>query len=88
LFVPREHQDLILLGVPDGWKAYAVVGSDGSDNFESTLWAHDLACKKARTSKVLFLVYGGGAKTGPWCGKRGFVYVPYELHEVDGREDP
>ncbi len=63
-----------MLGVPQGWRAYATHGAETDP--ESTVHEWEIACQRAGTEDVLFLVYGGGRATKMLCQQRGWVFVP------------
>ncbi len=69
--VPSEHEDLALLGVPDGWSAYSTRGK--SDATLNT--AYDMAKTRCGTDPNLFLVYGGNEEIARSCKARGLIYV-------------
>lgn len=64
--------DIVLLGVPKGWKAYATRGY--SKRMEFTLAEYELA-KAHAGCEPLFLLYGGGAACRELARERGWVYV-------------
>ena len=65
LYVVPKFREINLLGVPKGWKAYATRGN--TERFEELQEEFDLACTHAETSKILFVVYGGGRHIEQWC---------------------
>ena len=83
LNVARPYDDLNLLGVPKGWKAYATRG------YESRLHMTDeelsIARAHAGTDSVLFLVYGGSAKVRDWCNANGAVWVAEDMDRAKGK---
>jgi hypothetical protein len=54
-----------LLGVPDGWQAFATRAQRGSNDLLPVMY--DLACEKAGGPPNLFLVYGGGQQVREMC---------------------
>ena len=83
LNVARPYDDLNLLGVPKGWRAYATRG------YESRLHMTDeeleIARTHAGTSSVLFMVYGGSAKVRDWCNANGAVWVAEDMDRAKGK---
>lgn len=83
LNVARPYDDINLLGVPRGWKAYATRG------YESRLdmTAEELAIARAHagTDSVLFLVYGGSGKVRQWCQDNGAVWVAEDMDRAKGK---
>jgi len=68
----QTFADIMLLGVPKGWKAYATRGY--SKRMEFTLAEYELA-KAHAGCEPLFLLYGGGAVCQELARERGWVYV-------------
>lgn len=58
LNVNDRHFDLNLLGVPTGWKAYATRGYNERTDYIEQQYA--LACERAQSDSLLFVIYGGG----------------------------
>lgn len=58
LNVNDRHFDLNLLGVPTGWKAYATRGYNERTDYIEEQYA--MACERAQSDSILFLIYGGG----------------------------
>ena len=71
-----EHADIALLGVPQGWKAYAtytyIVGYDD----EWLYTQHEQAVKHAGTDEILFWVYGGEDHIQELCQEHGWLWTP------------
>jgi len=80
LNVAEHAADLNMLGVPDGWKAYATRGY--TERMDGTEREYRRACEKAGTEEILFLVYGGGKAVADLCGKRGWVHVMEHMDRV------
>ena len=76
LNVNHAYMDLNLLGVPDGWTAFATRGYN--DRWKDTLREHQLAGEIAgdRVHDLLFVVYGGGNLIKKLCGDHGLVWIP------------
>jgi hypothetical protein len=73
LNVAEPHADLNLLGIPDGWRAWATRGYE--ERMDATEREHGLACARAGTDDLLFLVYGGGKAVADLCGRHGWVHI-------------
>lgn len=84
LNVAEPFHDLNLLGVPTGWKAYATRGY--TDRLPDILQQHSLACQRAATTDILFVVIGGGKTVKAECQAQGWVWVPEDAHIAEGRE--
>lgn len=84
LNVAVPHYDLNMLGVPQGWRAYATRGY--TDRQEQTVQEWQLACERAGTEDILFLVYGGGKAVKQLAGERGWVWVVEDMSRAKGRE--
>lgn len=76
--------DLNMLGVPVGWRAYATRGY--TQNMDETVQEYELACQRAETEDILFLVYGGGKEIKQLCGTRGWVWIPEDMDRAKGRD--
>lgn len=72
-----------LFGVPVGWKSYCTRGY--ADEIDHLDFEFDMACQRAQTSEINFLVYGGGAAVRSKCEKSGWSHVPEQMHVFDGR---
>jgi hypothetical protein len=80
LNVDAAHRDLALLGVPNGWKAYATrVHRDTHDEIQRQ---HDLAVEHAG-GPILFIVVGGGASARALCQSKGWQHIPEGIKPVD-----
>jgi hypothetical protein len=72
-FKAPDGGDLCLLGVPSGWKSYF---SRGYAKFpEKNIPQFELACEKAGTDDIIFVLYGGGKEIHDLCMKRGWQWV-------------
>lgn len=69
--------DIMLLGVPRGWRAYATRGY--TSRMAKTVGEYKLACDHAGTDDVLFLVYGGGKAVKLLAKQRGWIWVPEHM---------
>lgn len=85
-----EHVRYQMLGVPQGWRAYATRGlADNVDYNVAQYWA---ACVRAGvpeayragSREILFAVVGGGRKLQNECRKRGWIYCPSTHERIKG----
>lgn len=83
LNIPVEFDDLMLLGVPKGWRSYATRGY--SDRLQALDNEYELAIAHAETQDILFLVYGGGKKVKDVCCDRGWYWTPEQQDRTGGR---
>lgn len=85
LNVAPKFLDLNLLGVPEGWRAYATRGYNAKVGH--TIEEHEAACQRAGTESVLFVVYGGGEDVQQLCADRGFIWIPehYDRVKLNGQ---
>jgi hypothetical protein len=87
LNVNEAFADLMLLGVPCGWRAYAT-----RLHFRTTLDELDAqysrACVHAGTEEILFVVYSGGPRDAWYCAERGWVHIPNHWQVVTGEAEP
>lgn len=63
--VPLEFQEMNLLGVPKGWRAYATRGY--TDRLEDLEEEYRIAKEHAGSDYIQFLVYGGGNSVKHWA---------------------
>lgn len=80
LNVDRRWFDVALLGVPDGWRAYA--NRAQTADLDHLVEAHRLACSRRGDDDLLYVVYGGGKKAKAFTEARGWVWLP---EDSDGR---
>lgn len=85
LNVGVRHRETNLLGVPDGWRAYSTRGYE--ETRDLTEAEFDLACKKAGTEDILFVVYGGGSAVQEKCLRRGWRWFPERMNSFEGRQE-
>lgn len=79
LNVSQNFIKLNLLGVPQGWRAFATRGySDRLGHLEVEYGIAEASAAIAGT-KPLFLVYGGGKKCQDFCKEVGAVYITPNL---------
>ncbi len=75
--------DVMLLGVPEGWKAYATRGY--SERMDFTVLEYELAKQHAGV-EPLFLVYGGGMAVKALAQDRGWVWISEHMDQKHGGE--
>ena len=73
--------DIALLGVPEGWKAYATRGY--SDRIGFTIMEYE-AAKTHAGCEPLFLLYGGGKACQELAKERGWVYISEHMDQKRG----
>ncbi len=72
--------DIALLGVPVGWRAYATRWRD--QDCAEIPGQHEVACERAGTDDVLFLVIGGRDRACELCMDRGWLWSKEHAGEV------
>lgn len=75
------YGDLMLLGVPEGWKAYATRGY--SDRQQFTLMEYELAREHAG-GEPLFMLYGGGEACEALARDHGWVWISEHMDQKRG----
>jgi hypothetical protein len=85
LNVAPEFYDINMLGVPEGWKAYATRGYN--DRISDTYLEFEIATKRAKTKDILFVVYGGGQKVKKEAQQQGWVWIPETMDVKSGKEE-
>jgi hypothetical protein len=83
LNVYADYAHLNLLGVPRGWRHYATRAADRV--LEGLDADYAMAERHADGAPVVFLVVGGGTATRAHCQARGWLHIPVEQHEIEGR---
>lgn len=83
LNVAENHYEDNLLGVPSGWTAYATRGYES--RWELTEREFALACGRAGTEQIQFLVYGGGKVVRDRCKGRGWMHIAEQRDVAKGR---
>lgn len=83
LNVSPVHADLNLLGVPRGWRSYATRGA--TDRMAETEREYRLACDRAGTERIVFVVYGGGRRVCEAARSNAWLWFPEEADLVGGR---
>lgn len=85
LNVEPGFRDIALLGVPEGWNAYATRAHRGVP-FSVIEEDFALAVHHSGRPDPFFVVFGGGyASTKPECLKRGWQWVPEHRQVVEGK---
>ena len=77
-------QEVNLLGVPRGWRAYATRQHSDGDDFASIEAHYQAAVAHAGTADIVFLVYGGYKTARALCQARGWAWEPEEFHVKRG----
>jgi len=72
-----------MIGVPFGWRAYATRGY--SDRLDDTIREYELACQRAETNDLLFVVYGGGRQVKDLAKDYGWTWFPEEADRARDR---
>ena len=81
--VEREYFDIALLGVPTGWRAYA--NRAYTADVEHLEAGYALACERAGTEEIVYMVYGGRKPVQDVCVERGWAWVPEDSYVKHGR---
>ncbi len=84
LNVSPEFREVNLLGVPEGWSAYAVRAHENVD--WSVIEADYRAAYQRAGCPILFCVFGGGKASRARCEAQGWIHIPEHRHVVAGRE--
>jgi len=78
LNVNPKFYDLNMLGIPQGWRAWATRGYE--NRWESTVAEYEMACERAGDDNILFVVYGGSQKVvQARCQERSWLWVQEEM---------
>lgn len=77
LNVPEIHQEINLLGVPQGWRAYCTRGYN--TDLPLIEGQYRVACNRAGTNDILFVVYGGGKVVEEYCRGKEWVSVHEQM---------
>jgi hypothetical protein len=74
LSIAQEHEDLNMLGVPLGWRAYATTTHEGF--YEAALiHQYELACAHAGSEDILFCVITRSKVVQKLCQEMGWQFV-------------
>ena len=84
LNVASKFDQINLLGVPNGWLAYATRYYQDLGELE-LLRQFEIGKAKAGQDNILFCVCGGGKESFEICRKHSWLYIPQENHVVEGR---
>lgn len=84
LNVDPAFRDVNFLGIPRGWRSYAVRSQAGIA-METIEADHAAATAHAGTSDILFLVVGGHMRMRSECLDRGWTWSPEESDAARGR---
>jgi hypothetical protein len=80
LNVETEFAEVALLGVPQGWRAYATRALEG--HIEEVERDYGRGCERAGSSDILYVVFGGHTRTAELCADRGWAHIPERAEEV------
>ena len=83
LNVEPEFADINLLGVPQGWRAYATRWLDQYGEFP-VLEQYRLAQERAGSNDVLFVVFGGRDLAERTCARNGWTWIREHSGIVNG----
>lgn len=76
------HEDIALLGVPEGWGAYATrCHADNEDNAERMRSHYKMASDRAGGKPHLFAVFGGGMQIKRLCSSEGWVWIAEDAQQ-------
>jgi hypothetical protein len=78
--VGEAFYDINMLGVPKGWKAYATRGY--TSRTDQTLHEYKLACDRAGSEQILFIVYGGGIAVKELSQQNGWVWIDEHMNKA------
>jgi hypothetical protein len=86
LNVDPAFRDVALLGVPKGWRAYAVRHQSGIglDEIEADF---EHAARHAGTRSLFFCVFGGWHKVRDLCAERNWLWHAEDIHRARGSTD-
>lgn len=71
-----NHEEIALLGVPEGWGAYATRCHADGESAEARIRRHHaLATARCGKSPHLFAVFGGGRSIKALCAQEGWTWV-------------
>lgn len=74
VFFAAEQADILLRGVPKGYRAYATRGT--TDCWRYNLDQYEMACERAGDRNIFFVVVGGGKAIREKAEKKGMIWVP------------
>ncbi len=81
--VAIRHENINLLGVPNGWRSYATRLHKG--RFNQVEQHYKTAVNHAATKNILFIVYGGGYESSIAlsCVRNGWYHIPDKRRALD-----
>lgn len=85
LSVVPECAELNMLGVPQGWRAYAT--RLYKDRIDEAMQEYRIACERAGSDDLLFFAYGGGDACRKLAGEHDWVWIPEETRILRGEYD-
>lgn len=74
------------IGIPFGWRAYAVRQQSGI-SLEEIHADHAAAVEHAGSEDIFFCVFGGWRKVRDLCVSRGWTWIPEDMHTSRGVSD-
>ena len=77
LNVAPKYQEMNMLGVPLGWRAYST-RIHKNDTLDTIIGQAELAESQAGTDNILFAVYGNRKEIEALCQRRGWFYISDE----------
>lgn len=84
LNVAPNHARVNLIGVPFGWRSYATRAHRDA-GLTGLLADFGLACDRAGTDAIRFLVVGGSSRVREFCTSRGWLWAVEHSDRVRGR---
>lgn len=87
LNVNEKFYEYNLMGVPEGWRAYATRGyADRLSFMDAEL---KMAQERAGTDDLLFVVYGGRKAVKEWCMENQAIWIPEHMSVFgeDGKDN-
>lgn len=84
---PYYVEGMALLGVPEGWNAYATRAHRES-RMGFVEEQYRLAQQHSGLYEPFFVVYGGGKKTAAYCADRPWHHIPEHIEVARGRMKP
>lgn len=85
LNVSAKFRDLNLLGIPDGWNAFATRGYRGK--LEAVKMEHAIARRVSGCDTPNMVVYGGGREIHEYCMAHSLLYVTDFMTEKGERDE-
>lgn len=85
LNVSAKFYELNLLGVPQGWNAFATRGC--RDCFEAVVAEYEIAQRVSGKDAPNMIVYGGGARIHEFCMAHSLLYITDFMSEKGERDN-